>query len=537
MRQIIYTISLILLLGACTDEKYTDRLSSEGARPGELVPVELALNTQPIQSPLSSGTKAGDDVVSSTLACKGMEISLVGTPVTRSSTTYEDEIKNFWVFQFDGTVPTSTLVWKQFIDSNSVKEVLLTPSISGKKDRIIVIANAGETAFNDLQESSSTLADFENKAIGYNESSKVFPPNFPLLNIGTGGTIPFTGSTDMIVTANKQADIMLYRSVARAKVNLSLSAEMQNKGYTAWSYQFMSIPKKSFYHSIGRTAAFPGDAVGYANYAPGQISFPATITTNLPVNLHPSVPYTTQEKRATNAPTGATYLQLMGMKMNGNIISRSVVYQIHLGSNFTDDYSISPNYSYTYNIKITGENDDDSRVIKFIPGYFGGELKMYTESGSATPNQAKAFTWRYDKRIEVYITDVNGQGGIKWMESGSLPNLNSLMDGRQNTWDLRNQTNYPALQRCIGLNGTPAPATIDEMAWYMPSYGQSLGIYVSGSNTLKTLPNTYYWSSTANNSFAWGTEVWTGRSTLLGTDKTYNLRCVKDLIPGNLASE
>ena len=537
MRQIIYIISLILLLGACTDEKYTDRLSSEGARPGELVPVELALNTQPIQSPLSSGTKAGDDVVSSTLVCKGMEISLVGTPVTRSSTTYEDEVKNFWVFQFDGTVPAGKLLWKQFINGNSVKEVLLTSSTTGKKDRIIVIANAGETTFDDLEPGSSTLADFENKAIGYNETTKVFPPNFPLLNIGTGDTIPFTGSTDMIVTTNKQADIMLYRSVARAKVNLSLSAEMQNKGYTAWSYQFMSIPKKSFYYSIGRTAAFPGDAVGYANYAPRQILFPTTITTNLPVNLHHSVPYTTQEKRATNAPTGATYLQLMGMKMNGNIISRSVVYQIHLGSNFTDDYSISPNYSYTYNIMITGESDDDSRVVKFIPGYFGGALKMYKD-GAETSIVSDADTWRYAKRIEVYITDVNDPGGIHWASVGSaLPTLNSFMDGRQNTWDLSGNTAYLALRRCFGLNGTPAPSNMDAMEWYMPSYGQSLGIYVSGSNTLKTLPNTYYWSSTANISFAWGTEVWTVRSTQLGTDDTYNLRCVKDLIPGNSSTE
>lgn len=57
MKQIIYTISLVLLLGACTDEKYDNRPSPEGGKPGELVPVKLALNTQPVQSPLSSGTK------------------------------------------------------------------------------------------------------------------------------------------------------------------------------------------------------------------------------------------------------------------------------------------------------------------------------------------------------------------------------------------------------------------------------------------------------------------------------------------------
>lgn len=534
MKQIIYTISLILLLGACTDEKYADTLSSEGGNPGELVPVELVLNIQPVQSPLSSGTKAGDDVVSSTQVCKGMEISLVGNPVTRSM-TFTDEIKNFWVFQFGGTTSLSLLVGKQFIAGNSVKDVLL--SLSSVKNRIIVIANVGETIFEGLQVNTSTLADFNDKAIGYDESAKAFPPNFPLLNIDPGGTISFVGSTDMIVAPNKQADIMLYRSVARLKVNLSLSSEMQNKGYTAWIYQFMSIPKKSFYHSIGRTVDFPGEAVGYANYAQKTTSFSGPIDVYLPVNLHNPVPFTTPEKRATNAPTGATYLQLMGMQMNGSVISRSVVYQIHLGSNFTDDYSISPNYSYTYNIKITGESDDDSRVIKFIPGYFGGALKKYDVNGSVTTNLAKTVSWRFEKRLEVYITDVNDPEGIKWLESGSLPgSLNNLMDGRQNTWDLRNQTTYPALQRCIGLNGSP-PQAIDAMQWYMPSYGQSLAIYAAGSNTLKTLPNTYYWSSTANNSNVWGTQVWTGASTTLNAGSLYNLRCVRDLIPGNSVSE
>lgn len=526
MKQIIYTISLLLLLGACTDEKYGDRASAEGGKPGELVPVELALNTQPVQSPLSSGTKAEGSVVRPAQIGKGVEISLEETPVTRS---FEDEIKNFQLFQFDGLTPESKLVWKKFINSNSVKDVLLMKSTV--KNRIIVIANAGETTFDDLQEDSSTLADFNNKAIGYNESTEVFPPNFPLLDIGTGGTITFTGSADMIVSSNKQADIMLYRSVARVKVNLSLSTEMQDKGYTTWTYQFMKIPKKSFYYSVGRTADFPGETVGYADYALRQASFPGTIDLYLPVNLQQSVPFTSPDRRVLNAPAGATYLQIMGMKMNGSVISRSVLYQIHLGSNFTDDYSISPNYSYTYNIRLTGESDDDSRVIKFIPGYFSGALKMYTESGGETTNLSKAFTWRYEKRFEVYITDVNDPGGDKWLDSGTLPVLNDLMDGRQNTWDLKDKTGYKALQKCLGLNGSLS--TMDEMEWYMPSYGQALGIYVAGSSTLKTLPDTYYWTSTANETYAWGIQVRTGANTLQDAATLYNLRCVKDVSSTN----
>ena len=48
MKQFIHIISLIILLGACTDEKYTDTSSSREGEPGKLVPVELALNIQPV---------------------------------------------------------------------------------------------------------------------------------------------------------------------------------------------------------------------------------------------------------------------------------------------------------------------------------------------------------------------------------------------------------------------------------------------------------------------------------------------------------
>lgn len=525
MKQLIYVISLIILLGACTDEKYTDTLSSKGSESGELVPVELALNIQPVQSPLSSGTKAGGNAVTSTQVCKGLEITMVKTPVTRSA-TFEQEIKNFWVLQFNGTAPASVLIAEQFVNSNSVREVQLNNI--AVKSRIIVIANAAQNTFDGLTINSTTLADFENMGISSGNTG------FPLFNATDGNRIIYAGSTDMAVSAGKQADIRLYRTVARVKVKISLNNEMQAEGYSAWTCQFMNIPEKSFYYSVGRAAPFPGETVKYFNYTQQPISLPATIDKQyLPVNLHPPVPFTTPERRVTNAPSDATFLQIVGVEVAGGVIVRSVVYQVHLGSNFTDDYSISPNYSYTYDIKITGESEDDSRVIKFVPGYFGGELKMYKADGTVASTPAEAATWRYEKQIEVYVSDVNSPGGVKWLGEGSSMPLttNSFTNGRQNTWALKDETGYTAMQKCISLNAT-TPQTIDDMVWYMPSYGESLSIYVVGSNTLKTLPDTYYWSSTTNGTSAWGTQVWTGASEPLSPTESYNLRCIKDLKSG-----
>ncbi len=540
MKQILYTISLLVLLGACTDETYTDALSADGGKPGKPVSVNLSLNVQPLQSPLDAGTKSGSQVVSSTEVCKGMEISLVKTPVTPETRAADmNEIKNFWVFQFNGTEPTSTLTQKHFYTGNSVKDVTL--KTSAVKNRIIIIGNADQATFSSLQDNDTyPLEDFNKLGISYGTTS--FPQHFPLFNPSDGSSSRtiLTGSADIIVGENSQADIMLYRSTARVTVNLTLGEKMQKKGFSDWSYQFMNIPKTSFYHSIGRVPAFPGDAVGYAGYASATTSFPApsyatTITANLPINLHHEVPFTTPEKRVTNAPLNSTYLQIMGIEPTASgTISKSVVYQIHLGSNFEGDYRVSPNYQYTHDNTKTDENDDDSRVIKFIPGYFGGALKMYDKNGVEVYNPNKgAVTWRYEKRIEVYISDVGGDG--MWLAAGSasMPAANSFMDGRKNTADLiADKDKYLAIKKCIDLNASPV--TSANLVWYTPSFGQSLGIYVSGAQTLKTLPNTTYWTSSIGGNFPWGTNIRTGLSNGQAPSTKYYLRCIKDLTPGDM---
>lgn len=543
MKHILYTISLLVLLGACTDEAFNDEPSAAGGKPGKPVPVNLSLNVQPLQSPLDADTKAGSRVVSSTEVCKGMEISLVKTPVAPETRAADmGEVDNFWVLQFNGTDPeTSTLAGITFYGSNSVRDVTLNES--AVKNRIIVIANADGNTFKALESQSGyLLKDFNNLGIVKGGAN----PDFPLFTFtgesGSGARPVLSGSADIIVTTNAQADIMLYRSTAEVTVNLTIKDVIKEK-YPVWNYQFMNVPTKSYYHAIGRVPAFPGDAVdvSYAPFGGATMTLPGTkpyttvIVKNLPVNLHHGVPFTTPEKRVTNAPFNSTFLQIMGAEMgSGGVISRSVVYQIHLGSNFTDDYSVSPNYKYTYNITITGENDDDSRVIKFIPGYFGGALQRYDKSGNPVSSDRTAVRWRYQKRIEVYISDVGNDG--MWLAGGSasMPAANSFMDGRKNTADLiTDQAKYPAIKKCIDLNASSV--TADNLVWYMPSFGQSLGIYVSGAQTLKTLPNPTYWTSSTNGNYAWGTNIRTGLSNGQAPSTMHYLRCVQDLLPGNTA--
>ena len=136
-----------------------------------------------MQSPLSSGTKAGSGhAVSSTQVCKGMEISLEEIPVTRAS--IEDEIKNFMVFQFNGTTLESTLVRKDYYSNSSVENVQLNNSVV--KNRIIVIANASQETFATITV-GSTLDDFNKLGIESSFSprelrkSKELPGSIPIL--------------------------------------------------------------------------------------------------------------------------------------------------------------------------------------------------------------------------------------------------------------------------------------------------------------------------------------------------------------------
>lgn len=540
MKQIIYTISMIILLGACTDEKYTDVLSSGAGGPGELVSVKLTLNIQSVQSPLSSATKADSKMVSSAVVSEGVEISMEQTPVTRSEYAI-DEIKNFWVLQFDGINPNSKLCHKHYFEGNTTNEIDLIKT--NAKNKIVVIANASATTFNSLVETvtnpdgATTLADLNKLGFGYEDGSG-FPAGYPLFDASANaGRIIFAGSTDIIVTSDKQADIQLYRTIARVKMNINISDQMKEKGYTNWTWQFMHIPKKSFYHSIAQVAVFPTVDVGYANYEQHSFldsDFPITIDEFLPVNLQNTVPFTTPSTRGTNAPINATYLQLSGLAFTtGGLISQSVVYQIHLGSNFTDDYSISPDYSYTYNITVRGESEDDSRVVKFIAGYYGGALKMYKADGTAeTTIVSEADTWRYEKLIEVTIQDVGTD--LTWQATGSnMPLANSFINGRENTSALLSEIDkYPAAKACTDLN--VQPVTADNLMWYMPSFGEALSIYVAGSNVLKSLANATYWTSSTNGTNAWGVHVWDGQNSPESpTNKNY-LRCIRNIDPANM---
>ena len=65
----------------------------------------------------------------------------------------------------------------------------------------------------------------------------------------------------------------------------------------------------------------------------------------------------------------------------------------------------------------------------------------------------------------------------------------------------------------------------------MPSFGEGLSIYVAGSNTLKSLANATYWTSSTNGTNAWGLHVWDGQNSPENPASKNYLRCIRNVDP------
>ena len=237
------------------------------------------------------------------------------------------------------------------------------------------------------------------------------------------------------------------------------------------------------------------------------------------------MPTSTQSTRRDNAPTGGTYLQIIGLENatvpgsgNLNIVRDFSIYQLFLGKNFTTDFSVSANYDLTYNITLKGNSPDDTNVIRLIPGYFSGELAAYDANGIAlsSVNDVNAVKWKYPNKIELHFSDgyypvgsssgttTPGAKDLKWYAGAAFDKrgATSMTDGHKNTellqaigvpWE-----EYAAAYTCYrGTNGYDQGVAAKDILWYLPSVSELIGTWISSSSTQKQLAGSY-WSSTAD---------------------------------------
>lgn len=554
IKKIIPVCFACLALGGCTEDSL---LPDPGtASSPEPVTVKLTLGIDGYNTSSDGKTRAEEMPPVLRMSSPDMDVELVATPaVTRAAsspavTIAEDyAVYSYMGFQFDGTLPDGTLLEKKYFTSpdGSIKtgEVEIK-STGGKKNMIVVLANVNESDFSSITVGSSTYADLQKLCMTrVADNDTIFPrkkltltkDGVPLQENGkdmerTG--IVMCGQVAAEISTGKQLYVSLKRTVARVQFNITTTFKHFIDVPHTWEVDLMNIPTQSYYNVIGRKAVFPSvdltrtDFFGSENLAEKTTIANPVINTEpvyIPVNLQQSVPTSTQSTRRDNSPKGGTYLQIIGLENKQiagipdlHIVKDFSIYQLFLGKNFTTDFSVYPNYDLTYNIVLKGNSEEDTNVVRLIPGYFSGELTAYDANGNRLPSvtDANAVKWKYPNKMEVYFSDgyypVGGSSGtttpgatnLKWY-AGSAPlnkrEATSLTDGPANTARLQASgvpwEDYAAAHTCYrGLNGYDQGKPAGDILWYLPSIGELIGTWISSSSTASQL-SAGYWSSTA----------------------------------------
>lgn len=584
MKKLFYLLCVAVFGVSCTDDELT--FPAPSLPDGETVAVELSFQSLDYDTPFSGSSRAWGGGVFS-YSSPELDVALINNSGPSVRTVgVEEAIYGYWVLQFEGRQAASLLKRARYY--NCPDGVITTNTVdlyaeTGLKQRIVVVANVGNrtnSPLKDLVENSSTYGDFQN--ISFTSGGHTaFPLYTASYTDGTGGTVSrnlmvMCGVDDAIITTDsKRAIVVLNRTVAKVDVPpITVSAALLAK-YRQWTAVLMNIPGNSYLNPLGRMGAFPGLAT-----VPGVPKMWVLDTLTglfetqsfyLPVNQQESVPLATLLERRKKAPIGGTYLQITGQNIifdrnDSNkrvpIVKDVVMYQIYLGTNFTDNYSIPPNYWLTYGITLNGESTDDSNVVRFIPGYFGGELKGYRSDGTeVAANDASAVKWRFQKRIEVYpvdvrnvITDANapalGSGTMYWAKfPGNIPGasvgpMTDMMAGRNNSLNpLKDNPRghyCTAVANCASrLNGEYylGPDIYSKLApdcWYLPAIGQLIGVWVSASGVVNTMSGNGFWSSTlddgssgTNNAFVMDLQGGVKKAAV--TTDNLSVRAVRDL--------
>ena len=535
-----------LVLGGCTE----DTLLSDSQTPQstETVTVKLSLGIDDYNG-LSEGEtrmQAMPPVLS--MSSPEMDVELVATPAaTRAASSpsaaipEDNAVYSYMGFQFDGTKPDGVLVEKKFFTSpdGSIKtDSVKILSSGGKKNMVVVLANVNKDEFASITvESKSTYAQLQNLCMTLAANDTIFPRNTVRLPNGGGEKtgIVMCGQAAAVIADGKQLFISLKRTVARVTFNITTTNQHFIETPHTWNVTLMNIPTQNYYNIIGRKAIFPSESsmdktgLFWSKSLTTETTKNPNITAGplyIPINLQQEVQTSTQDTRRDNAPTGGTYLQIIGLENKTapgadglNIVKDFSIYQLYLGKNFTTDYSVYANYDLTYNITLKGNSPDDTNVVRLIPGYFSGELTAYDVNGAALAavGNPDAVTWKYPNKIEVHYADgyypkgstsgntVAEAKDLKWYAAGAgFDKLGaiSLTNGHKNTALLQanksSWENYAAAYTCYrGTNGYEPGASADTIQWYLPAISELIGTWISSSSTREQLAGSY-WSSTAD---------------------------------------
>lgn len=550
VKKIIVPICIACLaLGGCTENS----LLPDSGTPSftEPVTVKLTLGIDDYNTSSDAETRTEEMPPVLRMSSPEMDVEVVATPAaTRAGgasptmdITEDNAVYSYMGFQFTGTKPEGKLVEKKYFASPSgsirTDEVEIASTPPGQKNRVVILANVNMSDFASITPGVSTYADLHKLCMTFKTDDGTFPRNKLILTDANGNPlqeggqnvertgIVMCGQADAEIFEGKQLYVSLKRTVARVTFNLTTTYPHFMEVAHAWNLTLINIPTQSYYNILGRKAIFPSEDLKEKAALFWTKSLATTTAANpviktdplyIPVNLQQAVLTSTQSTRRYNAPTGGTYLQIIGLESKTvnaaeglNVVTDFSIYQLFLGTNFTTDYSVYANYDLTYNIVLKGNSPEDGNVIRLIPGHFSGELTAYDAGGNAlsSVDDPKAVKWQYSNLIESYFSDGNYPAqplnkALKWYAGATFDKLGatSLTDGRKNTELLQAVGvpwgEYEAAYTCYrGTNGYEQGKPAKDILWYLPSVSELIGTWISSSSTQKQMTDSY-WSSTAD---------------------------------------
>ncbi|MDR2131471.1 MAG: fibrobacter succinogenes major paralogous domain-containing protein [Odoribacteraceae bacterium] len=298
-----------------------------------------------------------------------------GTSDTRAVTDAVEEgtgpgykVTDFWVLQFTGTTDDAMLAtapryytMSEFETNGSVISVILPPG--GKTYRYVLLANTHNATLDDGGlRNVATLGALKNVSLPIQKVEDMY-------NDGNGDDLLMNGFIDVIggsVPGSLACD--LYRNVAKFTLQLINSP---GSGVTITSVQLCNVPDRLSYADQLLTTVSP--RAGFINLLPVD-TFDPPLEPNpseqptlarllhyyLPRNCQGINPGVEQpHQKNLDAPTQATYVQIMGQLANGTPLR----YRFYPGANTTTDFNIEPNYHYLLPVAFNGAGGSgDSRV-------------------------------------------------------------------------------------------------------------------------------------------------------------------------------
>lgn len=290
------------------------------------------------------------------------------------NTPISNLIKNFWIVQYDGTGDDALLVGepKYYADYHSFAESIENGGNDGKLN---LVASAEEATLFILANTFDSQMTFPlNTTLAMlKERSRDVTDHLSVLATDGENKYPiFCGIWKGTIKEGVTIPCQLKRNVAKASINI-----IPSNGVSVQSWQIRSVPSLSYYYtSYAENEIFPAASLTTVDY-PIQSGSTLSAEIYLPVNQRGSMSRVSSEAYKNHyAPDNSTYLQV-----NAVCEGTPVVYSFYLGCNFTTDYNILPNHTYSYTFHIDGKGDPGKDTRVSYP-----QLVDYSAAGAETAN-------------------------------------------------------------------------------------------------------------------------------------------------------